>query len=263
MNIRYNKSLNKEINRVVRNFNNKVKRLEKSEKDLILPSIVSIKNLKKDVSTRRELLRELEKLKSYSKRGIEETITTLGGSKISRYELENIKKEARRIKYQITKEITKKKTTKPRVFGKIQDVTFAEMGDKSFLNLVARREALNKNIETLDKAQLKQYTNLLEKSRLKRSYDFNNLQYNWANEMLMPLAYLSEYPMDKLEEVRTKIASLNEKDFLDLFNNEEVMRAIAEFYAEARGGNTRNQERVKIILDELSNNIDEILKDYA
>ena len=112
MAIRYDKTLNKEINRVVKNFNNKVKRLEQSERDLMLPAKVSIKELKDEFRTRRELYRELEKLKRYSKRGIEETIITLGGAKISKYELENIKREARRIKYQISRQITLKKKTK-------------------------------------------------------------------------------------------------------------------------------------------------------
>lgn len=263
MAIRYDKSLNKEINRVVANFNSKVKRLKKSEKDLILPEEVSIKKLKSQVTSRYDLRRELEKLKRYSKRGIEETIKTLGGSEISRYEYENIKREARRIKYQVSREITKKKTTKPRVFGVIQDVTFAEMGDKSYLNLVARRKALNKEINKLSKSELKRYEDLLEKSKNKRIYDFNDLQYNWANEMLMPLAYLTDYPMDKLEDVARKIATLKEKDFLDLFNNEMVMRAITEFYAEARNGNREMSDDVKPILDELVNNIDELIKDYV
>lgn len=262
MAIRYDKTLNKEINRVVQNFNNKVKRLEKSKRDLMLPSKISIKELKKEVLTRNELYRELEKLKRYSTRGIEETIQTMGGTKISKYELENVKKEARRIKYQVTRQITLKKLTKPRVFGKQQDVTFAEMGDKTYLNLVARRKALNKEIEKLSASELKRFEDLLEKSKKKRLYDFNNLQYNWANEMLMPLAYLTGYPMDKLEGVSQKIATLKEKDFLDLFNNEMVMRAITEFYAEARSGNTSMAEDVKPILDELINNIDELVKDY-
>lgn len=262
MAIRYDKTLNKEINRIVQNFNNKVKRLEKSERDLILPNKVSIKQLKKESTTRRELYRELEKLQSYSKRGIEETVQTMGGSKVSRYELENIKKEARRVKYQITRQISLKKLTKPRVFGVEQDVTFAEMGDKTYLNLVARRKALNKEIEKLSSSELKRFEDLLEKSKQKRIYDFNNLQYNWANEMLMPLAYLTGYPMDKLEGVSQKIATLKEKDFLDLFNNEMVMRAITEFYAEARRGNTDMAEDVKPILDELINNIDDLVKDY-
>lgn len=262
MAIRYDKSLNKEINRVVRNFNLKVKRLEKSERDLILPQVVSIRELKKNVTSRYELNRELEKLKRYSKRGIEETIKTLGGSEVSKYELENIKREARRIKYQVTREISKKKSTKPRVFGVVQDVTFAEMGDKTYLNLVARRKALNKEIEKLNSSELKRFEDLLEKSKKKRFYDFNNLQYNWANEMLMPLAYLTGYPMDKLEGIAQKVATLKEKDFLDLFNNEMVMRAITEFYAEARRGNSEISDDVKPILDELVNNIDELLKDY-
>lgn len=262
MAIRYDKTLNKEINRVVKNFNNKVKRLEESERDLILPNKVYIKELKKKVLTRRDLYRELEKLQSYSKRGIEETIQTMGGSKISKYELQNIKKEARRIKYNVSRQITLKKITKPKVFGIEQDVTFAEMGDKSYLNLVARRKALNKKIEKLNSSQLKIYEELLEKSKSKRLYDFNNLQYNWANEMLMPLAYLTGYPMNKLEGVAQKIATLKEKDFLDLFNNEMVMRAITEFYTEARKGNTNISEDVKPILDELIDNIDDLVKDY-
>ena len=94
MAIRYDKTLNKEINRVVQNFNNKVKRLEKSKRDLMLPSKVSIKELKKEVLTRNELYRELEKLKRYSTRGIEETIQTMGCTKISKYELENVKKRS-------------------------------------------------------------------------------------------------------------------------------------------------------------------------
>ena len=176
--------------------------------------------------------------------------------------LKMLKKEARRIKYQVTRQITLKKLTKPRVFGKQQDVTFAEMGDKTYLNLVARRKALNKEIEKLSASELKRFEDLLEKSKRKKLYDFNNLQYNWANEMLMPLAYLTGYPIDKLEGVSQKIATLKEKDFLDLFNNEMVMRAITEFYAEARSGNTSMAEDVKPILDELINNIDELIKDY-
>ena len=136
------------------------------------------------------------------------------------------------------------------------------MGDRTYLNLEARRKALNKKIEKLSLSELKRFENLLEKSRRKRFYDFNNLQYNWANEMLIPLAYLTNYPIDKLEGVAQKIATLKEKDFLDLFNNEMVMRAITEFYAEARRGNTEMADDVKPILDELINNIDDLIADY-
>lgn len=262
MAIRYDKSLNKEINRVVRNFNSKVKRLEKDERNLMLPSKVSVKEIKSGVTNRRELYRELEKLKRYSTRGIEETMKTSGGVELSKYQYENLKREARLIKYQVTRQISMKKVTKPRVFGVKQDVTFAEMGDSSYLNLVARRKALNKKINKMSASELKRFEDLLEKSRRKRLYDYNNLQYNWTNEMLMPLAYLTGYPMDKLEGVAQKIATLKEKDFIDLFNNEMVMRAITEFYAEARRGNTDMSEDIRPILDELINNIDELVKDY-
>lgn len=263
MAIRYDKALNKEINRVVKNFNSKVKRLEKSNRDLILPSKVYIKDLKKDSTSRRNLYRELDKLKRYSVRGAEETITTKGGSILSKYQLDNIKREAKRIKQQLTREITFRKSTKPKVFGVEQDVTFAEMGDITYLNLLSRRKALNKDITKLSPSGLKGFINLLEKSNRKRNYDFNNLQYNWSNEMLMPLAYLTGYPMDKLNLVVQKVGALKEKEFLELFNNEMVMKALIDYYAEATRGNTQINDDVKSLLDELVNSIDELIEDYV
>lgn len=86
--IRYNKSTNNEIARVVRNYNSKIARLQKLNNKLILPEKASVKEIKKTVSSRRELNRRLNELKLYSKRGIEETIRTNNDLKISKYEKE-------------------------------------------------------------------------------------------------------------------------------------------------------------------------------
>ena len=145
MAIRYDKKLNQEINRTIKNFNQKIARLEKQEREL-LPSKITKKDLKNNVYTRAELQRKLKELQRFSKRGAEEVIETKGGVKLTQYELQNIKRENARIKRNITREINRLKVNKPKIFGKSQTTTFSQMGDTDYLNLVARRRALEKDI---------------------------------------------------------------------------------------------------------------------
>ena len=144
MAIRYDKKLNQEINRTIKNFNQKIARLEKQEKEL-LPSKITKKELKESVYTRSELQRKLKELQRFSKRGAEDVITTRGGVRITKYELNEIKRENARLKRNITREINRLKVNKPKILGKIQTSTFSEMGDTDYLNLVARRKALEKD----------------------------------------------------------------------------------------------------------------------
>lgn len=76
-NIRWSEADNKELSRLVRNFNSKVKRLEKkySGTDVIIPEKVSVKDLKDLINTRRDLNRELKSLQNFTQRGSEEVIT--------------------------------------------------------------------------------------------------------------------------------------------------------------------------------------------
>ena len=61
MAIRYDKKLNQEINRTIKNFNQKIARLERQDREL-LPSKITKKDLKNSVYTRTELRRKLKQL---------------------------------------------------------------------------------------------------------------------------------------------------------------------------------------------------------
>ena len=60
--IRYDKKLNNEIAKTIRNFNNKIRRLEKLGRDLDLPEKVTRKDLTSSSYTRKELKRKLERM---------------------------------------------------------------------------------------------------------------------------------------------------------------------------------------------------------
>lgn len=267
MAIRYDKKLEKEISRVVKNFNQKITRLEKDERELILPTKITKKEIKENVYTRTELRRKLNELKRFSTRGVEQTITTKTGVKLSIYELNEIKRETARVKRNVTREIKRLQIEKPKVFGKIQTSTFSEMGDTDYLNLLARRKALEKDITKLDKQELERYKKLVKKTGKNQQYMNTIFKENYF-KMLTDLGYYFNYDNDKLNKLKNKLMKLNSNDFLKVFKEDKSIRAILDYYPVITNNfNAINpndiKEDVDSLYDNLIDNIDEILKDYA
>ena len=228
MAIRYDKKLNQEINRTIKNFNQKISRLEKQDREL-LPAKITKKDLKDSVYTRTELYRKLKELQRFSKRGAEDIIATSGGVQLTRYDYQNIKRENARIKRNITREINRLRVSKPKIFGKIQSSTFSEMGDSDYLNLVARRKALEKDINKLSREEYERFTKLIEKTGKNQQYMNTVFKENYF-EMLTDLAYYYGYDNKKLDEMKKKIMKLKPNDFLRLFKEDKSIRAILDYY---------------------------------
>lgn len=262
MAIRYDKKLNAEMNRIIKNYNQKIARLEKQEKDFLLPTKISKRELKENVYTRTELRRRLKELQRFSTRGMEETIKTPTGLELSKYEYVNLKKESARVKRQLTRDIKRLETTIPTVFGKQQSATFAQMGDSQYLNLVARRKALEKGeLLNLSPDVFRQYKKLLEKSGRSKVYYDNIFKENYI-DMLTDTAYRVGYDREKLELLKSKLMKLNSKDFLRLFQNEKAIGAILDYYmvSQANFGNIEDiEEDITNLYDNLIDNIDQII----
>lgn len=271
MAIRYDKKLNQEINRTIKNFNQKIARLEKQDREL-LPSKITMKDLKNGVYTRTELRRKLKELQRFGKRGAEDIIETSGGARLTRYNYQNLKRENTRIKQNITREINRLRVEKPKIFGKTQTSTFSEMGDTDYLNLVARRKALEKDINKLSSDELERFTKLIEKTGRNQQYMNTVFKENYF-EMLTDLAYYYGYDNKKLDEMKKKLMKLKAIDFLKLFKEDKSIRAILDYYPIVTSNFDFNtgmyvnrmdyQEDVMNLYDALYDNLDYILKDYA
>lgn len=266
MAIRYDKKLNQEINRTIKNFNQKIARLEKQDREL-LPSKITKKDLKNSVYTRTELRRKLKELQRFGTRGAEDIIETRGGARLTKYDYQNIKRENTRIKRNITREINRLKVNKPKVFGKIQSSTFSEMGDSDYLNLVARRKALEKDINKLSRDELERFTKLIEKTGRSQQYMNSIFKQNYF-DMLTDLAYYFDYDNDKLNILKQKLMNLKPNDFLKLFKEDKSIRAILDYYPIVTNSfNAINPDDIKEdvinLYDNLIDNIDMILQDYA
>ena len=266
MAIRYDKKLNQEINRTIKNFNQKIARLEKQGHEL-LPSKIKKQELKDLSFTRSELKRKLKELQRFSKRGVEDIIETKGGVRLTQYELSNIKRENARVKRNITREINRLKVEKPKIFGKKQTSTFSEMGDTDYLNLVARRNALEKDINKLSSKEFERLIKLIEKTGKNQQYMNNMFKDNYF-AMLTDLAYYFDYDNDKLSMLKQKLMNLKPKDFLKLFKEDKSIRAILDYYPVVTNSfNAINPDDIKDdvvnLYDNLIDNIEQIIQDYA
>lgn len=266
MAIRYDKKLNQEINRTIKNFNQKIARLERQDREL-LPSKITKKDLKNSVYTRTELRRKLKQLQRFSNRNVEDVVETQGGARLTRYDYQNLKLENTRIKRNITREINRLRVNKPKIFGKMQTSTFSEMGDTDYLNLVARRKALEKDINKLSRDELERFTKLINKTGRSQQYMNSIFKENYF-DMLTDLAYYFDYDNDKLNKLKQKLMNLRPNDFLKLFKEDKSIRAILDYYPIVTNSfNAINPDDIKEdvvnLYDNLIDNIDEIVQDYA
>lgn len=104
--IRWRSSDEQELRRLAKNFNAKVRRLEKKRvPGQVIPETVSVKELKKLIGTRQDLKRELRSLEKFTKRGSEVFVKVPDNDnnlQITKWQLKEMKRmerlEAKRVK---------------------------------------------------------------------------------------------------------------------------------------------------------------------
>ena len=264
--IRYNKALNDKISKTVRNYNAKISRLEKKNPYLALPDKITATSVKNMSDTRKDLNRELSKLKRFSKRGAENTIMLPSGEMVSAYELAELKRESARLQRNLTRRINKLASIKPKVAGIEQDYTYAEMGDMRLNNMIAKRNALKNFKSKLTSGEdVKKYMKLIETTRNKQNYQINIFKNNYLDKMLFAEAYMIGYDQDKINVIKEKMSTLSNKDFLNAFDNEKLFQMIRDMYPKASGGSDYFvfEEQLTDVYDELYNQIDDIVKTYS
>lgn len=255
------RSINETLRKAVRNFNSKLSRLQ--NKGLILPEKASMKIIKSRISNKWDLNREIDRLQRFSERGIEKTVTTKGGLEISKYELNNLKREQNRLVAKLDRKIKRLGNIVPTTFGIREDVTVSQMGTEQLSNLKARRENIRKRkISLLTKEGLGELKNLIQKTINREKYLISEFKESYTEKILLQLGYYVGYDSEKLNILKEKISKLPDRKFLELFNTEEGIRAIREYYPETKRTQSENEEDIRELYDNLFKNIDKILSEY-
>ena len=262
MAIRYTKNLTSNINKIIRNYNSKITRLEKAEEDYYLPEKTSLNEVKGMASNRRELNRLLRDLQRFSERGMEKTITFSSGVEMSKYEAERLKLNLRLAKAKATRELKSFQTTPIKVFG-IPQSTPHEY-DEAYLNLKAQREQLDKDISKLNKRELERLeTNIND---LLFSYDKEELYKNNWLDMIDKLSYYGGIDEGKKDKIIERVKKLSPSNFTKLYRNEKSIKALQELYQDVVRNKSMVDEELSNDISEVMgnfyNNLDVILKDY-
>lgn len=267
MAIRYDKKLSRELARTVRNFNAKVRRLERLERELI-PSRVSVASLKDEFTNRKELQRRLRELQGFSKRGAEDIITTSGGVRTTRYEFKLTKERARIAKIRLGRDIRILGEATPTIYGKKQPRKFVEMGSEELSNLEAKRKSLDKDINKLSQTQYEAFA--------RRAYEE---AYNrWTSErgakffqsymdILDKAGYMAGVPAETIEHIKDSLRKLTLTQFGAMMTLERAFKSIIDYYLilKVQSGvlSTDDEAQLRDIFEELNSNIDEMVEQYA
>ena len=265
--IRYNKELVNYVNKTVRNYNAKIRRLEKVNPSLALPEKITAKSIKNVSDTRKDLIRNLNKLKRFSKRGAENTIILPSGELISTYEISELKRESARLQRNLTKRINELGNTIPQVKGVKEKYTYAQMGDMRLNNMIAKRDTIKAMKKSFIKEnKLKEFMKLLETTRNKQNYQISMFKNNFIDKMFGYEAYAIGYDEAKIRDIKAKLNKLSDRDFLKFFDTEKLIQQIRDRYVNI---NTLNiyaykeyETEMTELFDELYENIDDLLKDY-
>ncbi|MCX4254707.1 MAG: hypothetical protein OSJ63_05535 [Bacilli bacterium] len=263
MPVKISKSKQNEINKVIRNFNQKIRRLEKLDQYnlLYIPNKASKRELISEVSNTRELTQKLKELKAYTHRGAEKTVTTKKGEEFSKWELDIYKKERQKALRNINQKIKKMETTKVRASGKNLEVTFAQMGDPTFISAIRNKQKILREKEPTRS----KYRENIKYFRNQREYQNHVLKSNYL-QGLKNMGYQSGIPKEIIENIYNNFMKLNDKDFLNMYNNDLSVSKIMNYYrvfAKAlSSGKMIDSETVSDITElfyELNDNLEQIL----
>lgn len=263
MAIRYDTKLKNKINRVVRNYNAKIRRL--SGKGYDLPSKIAVRTLKSSTRNRADLNRKLKNLQEFTKRGGEKNIMVKGRS-IPQYRYKQIQRYRGLISRRLTAREEFNKSTYPTYGGIKEKFTIAEQFDEETRNIQAQREKLlNVDYLDMDSKNLSEY--LLDLESNARTVNLTEWQKNYA-DILIDTGYVHGLSHKKLHELREKLLDLTPSQFDKLFKTESTIKQLVYYYNQINElgvdipYTSKQHEDVVSVYDSLFNNIDTILDDY-
>lgn len=229
--IRYDKKLNNEINRIIRNFNNKIVRLSKSDRyDVFIPDKITkedVKEIKNNYKNRVDLRRRLKEFERFNKRHGED-IVSFNDTLIAKYQKENITSYQRLINRRLNarqKALSTSRRTYAGIEQPINDIT--RLLSEENRNIEALRKISSKNIEKMTYKEREEYLEQLRKNA--KTFDRKQWRDNYIS-MMLDVGYTSGIEHYKLHEIKTKLEKLKLSDFEKLVNEEDLFKNIIFSY---------------------------------
>ena len=209
--IRYNSTDNKNIERVVSNFNRKIARLQKAGYSQ-LPSKVSIRTIKSQFSTRRDLNVYLRDLQRFGRRGAED-IVMIDGKDFTKYDIDIFRRSLRREKSRLEREIAQAQT---------MTTQYPMQHDVYTANLKARRSALSGKWADIITTQIRE-------KLIEEPYRHAVIYDNYL-EILFQDAYQIGFEDEKIEYIKERLLKLPPRKFIRALEDDPNIQYIFDYY---------------------------------
>lgn len=240
---RYNAEYNRHIERVVSNFNRKIARLQKAGRT-VLPNKVSIRELKSQNLTRGEMNQRLRDLQRFGVRG-SENIVTIGGNQYTRYEVDIFRRQLRRERARLTRDIQKAEATTSK---------YPMQHDRYTANLKAKRTTLTKNWNELINTKVGK---TISEQDIKQSE-----LYDTYLETLFQDAYQIGFEDDKIEYITKRLSKLKPRQFLRALEDDPNIQYIFDYYHALTRTSAEGDSNAYDAFQQLYENIDAIVTKY-
>lgn len=215
-NIKWRDSDNKELQRLVKNFNAKITRLEKKGFDpSLLPERMTMKKARADIETRGDYRRLTGSLDRFTDKGAETVKKSSRGARATAWEIDEFKRNQRAENRRRKKEAERVAEHDLKVAGKSQKVTLAEMGRTERQGLKPSRAKFNNLSQEEWKRKSEQMERAMRASYRKEQKE--GMRQNYIKG-LKENGFISSED-DYLEEV---IMSVDLDDFVDNVNEDET-----------------------------------------
>ena len=217
MAIHFDKELNSEIERTVRNFNAKVKyNKNKTRGKGMLPQKIYVQDIKDKYSdkSRKELLKQLKLYQSFGKRNAL-SLTKSKDTRLSEWEEKYFKTNLEKTKEFYDKEIADLK----RIIGNKPEFYLKQ--HQRLGTLIGQREALDKDLSTLTETQIKglrNYFNYAERSEIVK----NKMFKHYLSQLNRAMDYLG-YSKDDKEQIYSAFNQLSENEFTEMVREEDII----------------------------------------
>lgn len=240
--IRYDSEYNKNIARVVSNFNRKISRLQKLGNE-VLPSKVYISDIKSKFDNRRDLNQYLRDLQRFSKRGAE-NIVTIGSKQFTQYDIDLFRRRLRSERTRLRKDLADAENYKSK---------YPMQHDIYTANIRAKKQKLATKWSDLIVSGIQEK---LINEPYRRSVIYDNYL-----EILFQDAYQMGYPEDRIEYIKSKLLQLSPRKFIRALEGEPNIQYIFDYYHSLTRTSLADPNALDAF-DQLYQNIDSIVEHY-
>lgn len=240
--IRYDSEYNKNIARVVSNFNRKISRLQKLGNE-VLPSKVYVSDIKSKFDNRRDLNQYLRDLQRFSKRGAE-NVVTIGSKQFTKYDIDLFRRRLRSERTRLRKDLADADNYKSK---------YPMQHDIYTANIRAKKQKLTAKWSDLIVSGIQEK---LINEPYRRSVIYDNYL-----EILFQDAYQMGYPEDRIEYIKSKLLQLSPRKFIRALEGEPNIQYIFDYYHSLTRTSLADPNGLDAF-DQLYQNIDSIVEHY-